>query len=238
MLRIAVCDDSPHTLSAIREDVARAFAGHGVETRIDAFTNAVLLERCAREDPYDIYFLDISMPYDGISLGKRVRALDADACIVFVSGREDLVFDTFAVEPQAFIRKARFRQEIGDVADGLLHRAQERAARGEKITLVSGMRVLRVYPEQIQYIEGVNKNQKVVLSRETVLVRSTMARLEVQLQGKGFIRPHKSYLVNCRCIYSMDGLQITLDDGTCIPVSRPNAAKCREMFFQMLQPEN
>ena len=49
---------------------------------------------------------------------------------------------------------------------------------------------------------------------------STMMRMEEQLYGKGFVRSHKSFLVNLRWIRAVDSNKVTLDNEESLPVGK------------------
>ena len=48
---------------------------------------------------------------NGINLVKQLKMINADLIVIFISAREDLVFDTFSVEPFQFIRKKHYDQD-------------------------------------------------------------------------------------------------------------------------------
>lgn len=60
---------------------------------------------------YDICFLDIDLKNeDGITLAKKLKTYNSQLIIIFISQREDLVFQTFSVQPFQFIRKKHYQE--------------------------------------------------------------------------------------------------------------------------------
>ena len=59
---------------------------------------------------------------------------------------------------------------------------------------------------------------------------SRMNKIENTLFSEGFLRVHKSYLVNKDCIQNVKGTMIVLFDKTEIPVSRAMVATLRDML--------
>lgn len=76
---------------------------------------------------------------------------------------------------------------------------------------------LTQYPG-IHYVKAANQWCLLYTDEGNVLIRGGIAALEEKLPG--FIRPHRSYLVNPGFIASLKRYQITLISGEQIPVSK------------------
>lgn len=57
------------------------------------------------EYDYDIYFLDIDMPYNGLEVARKIKQFNDDIIVIFVSFREDLIFEALQTFPYYFLRK-------------------------------------------------------------------------------------------------------------------------------------
>lgn len=57
---------------------------------------------------------------------------------------------------------------------------------------------------------------------QTFCGRSSLSALKKQLTGRAFLRCHRSYLVNLHYVTSLCRYQITLENGSTIPVSKQN----------------
>ena len=54
-----------------------------------------LLSALYEEKRWDIYFLDIDMPLvNGLSLGRKIRELDGNCYIIYISIHRERVFDS------------------------------------------------------------------------------------------------------------------------------------------------
>ena len=62
-----------------------------------------------------------------------------------------------------------------------------------------------------------------------------LSALEEQLSEFDFVRTHKSYLVNCQYIYSVQAKQIILDDKTEIPLSRYKAEDVKNRYKKYIR---
>ncbi len=61
---------------------------------------------------------------------------------------------------------------------------------------------------------------------------AAMADLEQKFGPLGFLRVHKSYLVNMERIVKFQYNALTLDDGTELPVSQKSYAQQKQVYLQ------
>jgi DNA-binding LytR/AlgR family response regulator len=89
--------------------------------------------------------------------------------------------------------------------------------------------LVRISIPQISHIEGLKDYVKIYLDgeRRPVLTKTTMKSLEAKVMPHGFMRVHKSFIVNLRKIESIKQQRIKI--GTFdIPVSDSHAAELME----------
>ncbi len=236
-LRVAVCDDDKAALGIISSSLKDVFAAYGVDAVTSLFSSALELAEVMQKRRYDLLLLDIDMPgLDGISFGRDLREKRDGVDIMFISNREDKVFDSLRVSPVGFIRKGRFLEDMSEVVGSYLKARKER--RHQSVVLLKdGDRVYPVPIEKIVYVEGQRKKQLVhVDGREAPIALSrTMGELEEQLTGEGFIRIHKGYLVNYRSIQLVDRGEVVLTTGERLPVSRRKERETKDRLLEFVQ---
>ena len=113
-VRVAICDDEILLLPQLSSMIKGFFCTYNLEVSLDTFSTAAgLLEKVYGSQPYDVYFLDIDIPeQDGIMLAEKIHMRQPEAVFLFVSAREERVYDTFQVQPIAFfisLEKLDFR---------------------------------------------------------------------------------------------------------------------------------
>ena len=86
---------------------------------------------------------------------------------------------------------------------------------------------------EIQYIEVNGKYCKVVTTKGVTALRQTLSLFESKLANQGFIKPHRSYLVNYRYISRIEKNQIVLESGIILPLSRNRVAETRAQFISL-----
>lgn len=190
--KIAICDDEFATIEVIQSVVSASFSKAGVAVDIETYTSVESLARRIKAQVYDLLFLDICMPKcDGISFGEALRKAGDGTEIVFVSNREEKVFDALKIRPFAFVRKKNFLSEITAAVNNFLAFVSEREASTIAVQGKGGIFTVRI--SEITYFEGSGKVQlmHVLGKADPIPVYRTMEKLEEQLGEKGFIRVHK-----------------------------------------------
>lgn len=238
-LKVAICDDEVNTIDLIASSVSAAFGRHGVAIESAIFLSAALLRRQLEQERFDLIFLDIQMPKEtGIAFGRWLRERGDRTEIVYVSSREDRVFDALVTEPFGFVRKNRFLEDISAVIERYL--AKHQRAEGDRQLLVLQQKSgpLRLAVSEILYFEGSRKTQLLHRSNgEQVTVYSTMEQLTAQLAEYGFLRVHKGFLVNCRYVSAMQSGEVLLTNGERLPLSRRNSQEIKAQYLFIIREQ-
>lgn len=235
--RVAVCDDDENALAAISSSLGAVFTRHGSDAAVSLFSSPNELIDVLQTRRFDLLLLDIDMPgLDGITLGHMLRERRDHVDIMFISSREDKVFDSLRVDPVGFIRKSRFLDDMDEVVGSYL----EHLATKSRFSVVIMRERDAVYPvrvDRIVYIEGKRKKQLVHVDgqKHVVELTRTMNELEQELAGEGLIRIHKGYLVNYRYIDFIDGLDMALTTGERLPMSRRKERETKEHLIELVQ---
>ena len=232
--RIAVCDDDEVALIAIRGTLSGILEKIKVQASVDAFTSPQTLRGASGEDAYDLVFLDIEMPgTDGIALGREIKENNRGTEIIYVSNREDLVFDTFRVRPFGFVRKSRFIKDISEVMR-LYVETHGESAETEMITFRQHNSEISLACGDITYIEGARDYQYIHVAKgDAIRLRESMDMLMERLEPFGFIRIHKGYIVNFKYIGRIDATSVTLTDGVELPLARRSVESVRMKYMQL-----
>ena len=117
-MTIAICDDEKIMLKIIMSAVKSAFEEHFGQLSIHAFLNVKKMDAFLKTEKVDLIFLDIVMPkVDGVEYAEFLRNSGSATPIVFVTGSEERVWDSFRVRPFDFIRKNCFLTDLQRVAE-------------------------------------------------------------------------------------------------------------------------
>ena len=215
MVRIAVCDDEKVDLEYLAEKIEH---GCSCDCEIVKYEDGENLLADSRKQVFDVLFLDIDMPgMDGMQVAETIREENQYVKIVFVTNKEECVFQGYRYGAFRFMRKSCFEHELPETMASL---EKFFDSVNELIVFKKPGGEFSKKISEIRYIEVQGHNVTVNCGDTTEQVMGTMREYEKKLSAKGFIRIHKGFLVNFRNIYSIEQKDIVLDDSKKLPLSR------------------
>lgn len=214
MYRIAICDDEAEARSYLSGLVRRWAEAAGCEVSLCEYPSAETL--LFGGDGFDILLLDIEMGgMNGVDLARRIRARDAVAEIIFVTGYSDYIAEGYDVAALQYLMKPVAAERFAATLD----RAAERLHRNERsICLETADGIVRAPLYSIKYID-VQRNYATVHAREDITVRRTLSELAGELD-ECFFRLGRSAVVNLYAVRRVTRTDVYLDDGTVLPLPR------------------
>lgn len=236
---VAICDDEKSALGILSGALINAFRSYDVDAVVETFSRPADLLKRMKTCTFDLLFLDIEMPgMSGLALTERLRKDGKLLDIIFISNREDLIFDALRFNPKGFIRKSRFLNDV----DGVLktyftYRKEENCSRS--LIVEDREQVLYIALDTLIYIESIGKKQlaHIVGWDHPMELHKQMQQLEAELSPQGFLRIHKGYLVNYRFIRKICDMDVILTTEERLPVSRRRLTEIRESYMELMQSE-
>lgn len=227
---ILVCDDNREERSWILDGLADFEKKNGVSIVAEQFGGGQeLLFRA--EDIYhqvDLVYLDVLMESEnGFDTAFKLREMGYIGDIVFVCEKIDYVLPAFDYNALNYLIKGRTTQER---FEKVLRRAEENSREREKrvIVLSCAGETRAIAIDDIEYFEIVKRIVTVHYSGDTFEFYSTMSKLEDELSGSGFVRTHKSFLVNSKYICKITARNLQLMNGSNLPVGRRYVQNIKE----------
>ena len=233
MLKIALLDKTALLIS--KGAIESFFQEKNIAISLDAFTSPVNFLAMAKEENYRLVFLDIDMPkLNGLEVGTQLKKFNPQTDIIYLSQREDLVFDTLVLHPFGFIRKSKIIQDFANVLELFVNTALNTQSENKKITISSKTGTLGADIDQIMYIEGNKNYQTFYLKDGNVFdARVLMSDLENKLKDHGFIRVHKGYLINYLFIRQIGTNEVTLTNNKVLPLSSKRKDEIMEEYLSI-----
>jgi two-component system, LytTR family, response regulator LytT len=236
---IAICDDEKNALNILSGALVSAFRSYDVDAVVETFSRPQALLSRMKTCTFDLLFLDIEMPgMSGLSLAEQLRKDGKLLDIIFISNREELIFDALRFNPKGFIRKSRFFQDVdGVIKTYFTYRKEETNARA--LIVEDREQVNYIAIDTLIYIESTGKKQlaHIVGKNQPMEMRKQMQQLETELTPHGFLRIHKGYLVNYRFIRKICENDVILTNGEQLAVSRRRLTEIREKYMELMQSE-
>ena len=234
MYQAAIVEDEKPVSEYIRTLLANSFKKQQLPVAFDLFDNgSAFLKMLASHYHYDMIFLDIEMPaMDGISVCKQIRSLCPDVLVVFISNKEELVFSTFEVQPFRFVRKTQFEFMADSLTLALKNELLSRNRQMIRIIEPLSNDIFSFDVGKIQYVEAQGRKCDVITTENRTTVACRFMDLEKLLLPYGFIKIHRSYLVNSASIFHIQKNSVVLNDHTELPISRGKQEEVKQLFLK------
>jgi two-component system LytT family response regulator len=164
-----------------------------------------------RTNKVDVVFLDIQMPTrDGLSTARDIMLMPAGPKVIFTTGFSEYAVKAFDLEATDYLVKPysqeRLERAVGKMLDlrasGVARTAPAAGpeSAGKLPVWVNG-RLILLNIDDIFFAKADGKRSTLICARRGNFSTSTTLReLEERLAGAGFVRTHKSYIVNTRKI--------------------------------------
>ncbi|WMJ85443.1 LytR/AlgR family response regulator transcription factor [Anaerocolumna sp. MB42-C2] len=218
VVQIAVCDDEKIFLEDLVSQIYTQFSEKGNEIHINSFLDGKKLLEASDKIPFDVLFLDIEMPgLSGIEVAEKVRVTNPFVSIIFITNRDDLVFQSIRYKPFRFIRKPWLKEELPEAIEAIINKIKNDNLY-YTVSFNNSTKQIRI--TDIMYIESYKHDIYLCTEDNKYRIKSNLHKIEKEFEVYGFIRVHSGYLVNYRYIYSIDKTKVILNNKDMVPISR------------------
>ena len=230
MLQIAICDDEQFYREKIKYLLEEYLQAKGMLYTLHLFLSGEdFLEQCENNVRFDIVFLDISMEeVDGIQAAQRIRSFHSDTYIVFVTAFIDYALEGYKVNAVHYLMKDTLEIALEECMNAILQKMQVARV---TFSFLEGEK--RLYTDNILYVES-RGHKSIFHYMESEMVSyqiyDKLDSVERNLEGYGFLRIHKSYLVNMKHIRKISNYIVSLDTGEELHVPRLRFQAVKEGF--------
>ena len=233
MIKIAILDDDKTALMISTSAVEAFLKEKNAEYRLFSFSNPLNFLASAKEEKFDLSFLDIDMPeMNGLNVANELTAISKYGQIIFLSQREDLVFECLKFHPFGFIRKSKLIDDFSLMMNQYFQTISNNESNEAKIDFFDKTKTFSFKIKEIVYIEGDRNYQKVVLKDKTSQnIRVPLGTLEDKLREYGFLRIHKGYLVNYLYIRSIESEEVYLTTGISLPMAKKRKEEIMKQYL-------
>ena len=199
-IRCLLVDDEPLAISLLQKHVGQLDFLEVAAT----CPNALKALEALKNKDIDLMFLDIRMPaISGIDFLRTLR--HPPKVIITTAYREyalegyDLDIVDYLLKPITFDRffKAIERYLRQDKQPETVPAAPG-AGEPSGISVKSGYRTVRISTDDILYIESLKDYIKIITTDDTILTKYRIGDMENELSAKGFLRIHRSFIVNLK----------------------------------------
>lgn len=233
-LKIGICDDDIVYCNDIASKLDHYMISYDIDISYKTYTSGKeLLEHYDKmPDSYDILFLDVEMPeMDGLTVAKKIKAIDRNIYIIFVSNYPEYMQDSFRVHPFYYLIKPlsanTFSKTMHDIVSTI-------ESEHRLITLIhTDTTEETINIKDIRYID-VHDGKKGILCfhffTHKTLAKGKLAEWELKLADFGFFLCHRGILINIAHIHYFESNTAIMDNGENVPLSRGNEKKLKDLY--------
>lgn len=237
MLRIAICDDNSRDLSHITSLVESYKKNKKTDIVYMSFLNAIDLLESLKKREYDLLLLDVLMPgFNGLQAAHELRKQNDKIEIIFLTSSPEYAVESYNVRAHHYLLKPATEDKLFPLLDKLIEKLKKPE---EAIIVKSSSSVFTIPYKNIEYVEINAKTIYFYLTDNDVKkVSGSMAEYEaLLLKRSGFIKVHRSYLVNLHWVQQLNQKELITLTGRKVPIARTVYTQIRTAYTQFLFKE-
>ncbi len=236
-LKIAICDDDSRYLLQVASLLESYRNDRKTWLSYVSFLNAteLLASMCSRD--YDVLLLDMLMPgINGMQAAREIRQKNSSIQIIFLTSSPEFAVESYSVRAHYYLLKPVSEEKLYPILDRLLDDVKKPE---DALCIKTHSSVFSLPYGKIEYIEVSSKKLYFYLvDGGTQEVAGSLANFEqTLLKRPGFIKVHRSYLVNLQWVKELRHGELVTASGRLVPVSRAAYPQVRTAYTQFLFSE-
>jgi DNA-binding LytR/AlgR family response regulator len=181
--------------------------------------DAIQLNSLLKQQPVDLLFLDIEMPYvTGIDFLKNTPNAPK---VIFTTAYEQYAIKGYELDVLDYLLKPisfeRFLKAANKAYD---YFSSSTSNAGNYLFIKTDNKLEKVNLQELLFVEAMENYVALYTADKKLVTHSTLKALQEKLPAGQFIQPHKSYLVNIQCIQSIEGNILHVGGKFQIPISK------------------
>lgn len=196
-MKIAIVDDEQKWRN-LATDVVKNYADRSDE--IEVFGSGVDFLR--KNTEYNIVLMDIDMPeMDGFETIINYKLEHSESIIIILTTHLDCARKGYLVDAFRYVDKTKMQEEIKEAFEKV-----REINKKNSLSMVgkSGNKTKNILVKDILYIESKGRGCIINTTNRSYECSEKINELETQLEGYGFFRCHKSFLINLSSVEYLD----------------------------------
>lgn len=233
MIKIAVCEDDKIQRENMKEYLYKILSENNTKHEIIEFESGEeLLSKYPQN--IDILLLDIQMgELNGMETARKIRIFDNKVEIIFTTAVLEYIQEGYEVRAYRYLIKPikfnEFEKQINSCITDIINRKNNYLVISQKNNLN------RIEISSILFIETkIGKRELIVYTKDGIqYVKTTMNKIEKELEKHNFVRCHSGYMVNLCEIEALNQGMVIIKDNQ-IPVSKRKIKEVKEKLTNVL----
>ncbi len=240
MINIAICDDMPIVVNAIKQMLDKYCFCEEIE--VDLFTSGALLIKQAIKKKYDIVMMDIELSQEeeesginGMVVANKIKELYPKAILIFFTGNLGHERKLLNYEPFRYILKPMMAEDVIDAVEAAINRINK--WQGKYFEFKANGIILRLNLKDIILFSSARPYIEIKCNdNDDIRFRGKLDETEKEISNltDDFLRPNKSCLINKKYITDYTSKDITMSNNEIISITR----KYQKIFFENLYYHN
>lgn len=232
VLKIALCDDDAKNRDVTHNLLEKYAKDRGLVFKIHCYsTGDELLHGVMEHGCYDLYILDIIMPkLNGIDAGLKLRRLDANGIILYLTSSRDFALESYEVHAYYYLLKPLVPDKLFSLMNEIVSLLEKKHSETIRIKTADGS--ILVTFDQILYAELSGRAVCYELADKNSIKSMTFSGsfkdvVEPLLADNRFFLCGASFLVNLYYIKMVDKAGALFTTGKYLELPKSACAKLR-----------
>jgi DNA-binding LytR/AlgR family response regulator len=237
MYQIAICDDEKFFIDKLAHTINQYSNAHHHVIDLNLFQQPADFIQSSL-DSYDIVFLDVRFgEMSGIEVAKALRAKNENAILIFVSAFVEYAIMGYSVHASAYLLKSDLDGTFENCMDEIF---QKIGVKEISVRVPYEHTNIDIPCKYIIYIESHKRQIQMHTSLPrypSVLYYAKLSDMIETLEPHGFLRIHKSYLINLSRCRKIQNRLAYMDNSIELPCSRQNYTDIVQKFLRWKERE-
>lgn len=200
MLRVAIVEDEEEYRKQIENMIGEYEQEYKKTIHLTVFSDGEeLIEQYSKNHKWDIILMDIEMPnMDGMEAAQKVREIDKEVVIVFITNMAQYAIKGYEVEALDFILKPLNYYTFSMRFTRALGRIKSKESKYICLNLSTGLK--RIDYKDIYYIETQSRMLYYHTKEGEFIVRGILRDVQEELEAFHFVKCNQCYLVNLKYV--------------------------------------
>lgn len=233
-MRIAICDDEPRLLSRVCELLSDYRLPDNSEFSFDTFSSAVDLMAAMPKGNYDALILDILMPgFTGMDAAHEIRETNSSVNIIFLTSSPEFAVESYRVHAFDYLMKPVDRSDLFNCLDRLYQKLGNELP---SLAIDTSRKKCTIPYSSIEFIAVNNRTIEFhLIDGSSLEITGHLIDYESQLLNQpGYIKVHRSYVVNMKRMKSLVNQVFITMSGKQIPIARGLSKDIKQAYISYM----
>lgn len=233
MVRIAICEDEDIFMEKIKSDICLYSSKFRSKTEIETFSSGDKLINSIEKEKFNIYFLDIEIgDTDGVKIAETIRKSDNNAVLIFVTNKNERVYEVFSLDTFGFVRKDNFDKDFPPIMKRLEGEIENYIS---KLIIKGRDKDYLLTINEIVYLERVGGIINIVTEDGEIVTKYRyFTELPFSVEAKDFGEIYRGIYINYKYLEGIDAEEVRLVGNLRLPISRRKKKTAKEEYKNYL----